>query len=126
MRPRGNWVNFYEQQMKFEQAVYRYGLAIKANPHSTKYLKLLAWVCMKKGDYESAEKYFRQLVAKSPESPDAHGDLGIILSQNKNYFEAVSELKVALKTDSTDARYLNALGSAVYCPGENGNGAKLF
>jgi tetratricopeptide (TPR) repeat protein len=93
-------------------AIMLYVQALKGNPGSRRFLEALASASLRQGDLAAAVGYYRQLIAMDPELPKAHGDLGVALCRSGDYYGAVTELKIALSTDSVNVTYVNSLGQA--------------
>ena len=70
----------------------------------------LAGVLFEAGDLDSAQIVLQHLVASSPESAEARGKLGLVLSRKDEFEKAARELRIAAHLDPDSAEY--AIGYA--------------
>jgi pentatricopeptide repeat protein len=81
----------------------------KAGPINTVALNTKGWKLFFSGDYESAEKIFRQILAKHPDYPPSMNGLGFCLLNQGQVDEAKPYFEKLLKKDPNGAGYLNGM-----------------
>lgn len=74
--------------------------------------------CLKNQDYAAAESACRQILARSPDSPDALGLMGIIEAQSLNHRDAITFFRLASDTDPTNSSHLYNLSLSLKAVGE--------
>jgi tetratricopeptide (TPR) repeat protein len=77
-------------------------------------LAVRASEALKKGDAQTAEALYRELVAKYPDEADSYCSLGACLYFQKRYEEAQTNYLRALKLHPKSVRALYGLGSVAY------------
>jgi tetratricopeptide (TPR) repeat protein len=83
-------------------------LSIPTAPESEKFS--LAEILYKNGDLDFAQAVLQHMVASSPESAEARGKLGLVLSKKDEFEKAARELRIAAHLDPDSAEY--AIGYA--------------
>ncbi len=93
-----NLGNVYRIQGDLPKAIeaYEKGLAVRVHP---KVLSNLGATKRKMGDRKGARKDFERALALSPNNRDAHFGMGLILSDELKYAEAIAEYQLALNDD---------------------------
>ncbi|MBK9317026.1 MAG: protein kinase [Acidobacteria bacterium] len=82
-----------------EEAIVEYRISAELDPLSPS--TTVAWpyyfAPSPKRRFDKAAHELRQLIRYNPDFPAAHGLLGLVLAEQKNYDESVKELRMALK-----------------------------
>jgi predicted Zn-dependent protease len=77
--------------------------ALKLSPETTEDTLLAATLAEKTGQVDAAEREYRRVLAKDPQSEQASTGLAHLLIQQKKYPEAETMLRAALKNSPNDA-----------------------
>lgn len=84
------------------QAEEEYRVAIKVNEYDELSWRQLAGVLSAKGDFKTAEEYFKKSLALQPRDSDAKTGLAIVMISTNRTEEAISLLESALHDDPTN------------------------
>jgi tetratricopeptide (TPR) repeat protein len=93
--------NNYRATFEYEKAIEEYSLATSLNPNDPMPLTLTSRVYFTNGDYAKAIQYAESAVSLAPSDPTLHGNLGLILWKNKQYMDAVDQLRLAVRGGTT-------------------------
>ena len=94
--------NNYRAILEYDKAIAEYGTAISLNPNDPMPLTLTSRVYFTNGDYAKAIQYAQTAVSLVPSDPTLHGNLGLILWKNKQYLDAVDQLRLAVRGGTTE------------------------
>jgi len=85
--------------------------SLELKPNYTEALYLLAQLDIEEGDVVSAIAIVRSIISLEPRNPTRYFQLGMLLSSEKKYEEAIGEFTTAVRIDPqyANARYLLAL-----------------
>jgi tetratricopeptide (TPR) repeat protein len=99
---------------------YRRGNAIEAetfwqdaltiNPKQADVHRSMAWLLLKKGDYQQSIAHYRQALAIQPTIPDAYNNIGRALMMSGRHSEAIEALKKEIDVDPTSSFAFFLLG----------------
>jgi len=78
------------------------------------------------GQYQEAEKRYRQILAKEPNHPDANHLLGLLAYQGRHFNDAIDLISKAIASDGMQAMYHNSLGLALKDTGQAEAGVAAF
>jgi tetratricopeptide (TPR) repeat protein len=93
--------NNYRAVLEYDKAISEYSIATSLNPNDPMPLTLTSRVYFTNGDYAKAIQYAESAVALVPSEPTLHGNLGLILWKNKQYLDAVDQLRLAVRGGTT-------------------------
>lgn len=73
-----------------------------AMPGQTKYMEILAQICMKEKDYKQAHQYFKKILEIKPDDPYIHVSLADYYQNTKNFNAAFRSLEKAIANPRLD------------------------
>lgn len=97
-------MNRKERRIAEAQAT-RLMINVGGKPHAVEEALALAIRAYQAGDAKAAENIYLRVLAKAPDYPDAHSNLGVLLHDLKRYAEALASYgkAIALKPDYAEA-----------------------
>jgi tetratricopeptide (TPR) repeat protein len=87
----------YDALQQYVKAVEEYNRANALNPSDPLPSTYIARTYEKTGDFPKAIQYAQQAIKVSPLDPFLYGNLGIMYSRNKQYSEAITPLRLAVR-----------------------------
>lgn len=88
--------NYFNTQ-QYDKAITEYGKANALNPKDSTPETLIARTYAMNGDYQKAIQYAEAALADAPTNPNLYGNLGLIFSSNKQYLDAIDNLRIAIR-----------------------------
>ena len=86
----------------------------EAMPGQTKYLEMLAQLCMKEKDYKQAYRYFKKILELKPDDPYIHVSLAEYYRNTGNFNEAFRSLEKAVANPQLDFKTKLSVLQAYY------------
>ncbi len=93
-----------------EKGITRVRRFLEKNPNVWNAWFLLGWGLRKKGDYRDASEAFRRSIELKDTNPDTFNELAICNLELREYREAESNLKSALKLEPENTKVISNLG----------------
>lgn len=103
----GGWFNL----RRLDEAAAEVHAALAISPSYTRAQELEGNIYLQKKDYAGARRAFERLLAIDAADYTAHYNLGVLAAADRNWGDAESHLRAALRTDPNSADAYNALGS---------------
>lgn len=101
----------WESTGNFEKAMTSYAKALEQQNDHVPALTNIARLHFRQGNLKESENYFRRALAKKPDDPELHHDLGLALGRMKQYESAIGSMSRALELSPANSRYANNLAT---------------
>jgi tetratricopeptide (TPR) repeat protein len=118
--------HLYWEEEKYDEAVAAFEAELRIDPENAKAIAYLGDIAMKRGDNEKALKLLRKAAQLQENVRLAYMDIAGILVDQKQYAEALSALRRAVKLDPTQSDAHFRLGHVYKLMGDNAAAEKEF
>lgn len=110
----GNWRNSAQGAPAVEECRKR----VAANPKDANAQNDLGWALRQNGDLPGAEKCLREAISLSPDMPQAHSNLAVVLQDKKEWAASLEEARKAVSLDPKQPIFMVVMGNALSHTGD--------